>query len=127
MRFRFAPVLLVILLGAGCAQQFDATSLGVPATMASPTGQPPQGDRFKVSQTAIYMILGLVPLSRPELDKALARQLVGGKSVADLKIKVTSRWLDLLVTGITLGVVVPRTVTYEGVITGGEQPAASNP
>ena len=127
MRFRFTPLVLVVLLGAGCAQQFDATTLGVPATMASPVGQVPEGDHFKVNQTAIYMILGLVPLSRPQLDKALARQLVGGKGVANLKITVKSRWFDLLVTGVTLGILVPRTVTYEGVITGGEQPAASNP
>lgn len=127
MRFRFAPLVLVVLLGAGCAQQFDATTLGVPATMASPVGQVPEGDHFKVNQTAIYMILGLLPLSRPQLDKALARQLVGGKGVANLKITVKSRWFDLLITGVTLGILVPRTVTYEGVITGGEQPAASNP
>jgi hypothetical protein len=127
VRFRFAPLVLVVLLGAGCAQQFDATTLGVPATMASPVGQVPEGDHFKVNQTAIYMILGLLPLSRPQLDKALARQLVGGKGVANLKITVKSRWFDLLITGVTLGILVPRTVTYEGVITGGEQPAASNP
>jgi hypothetical protein len=127
VRFRFAPLVLVALLGAGCAQQFDATTLGVPATMASPVGQVSEGDHFKVNQTAIYMILGLVPLSRPQLDKALARQLVGGKGVANLKITVKSRWFDLLITGVTLGILVPRTVTYEGVITGGEQPAASNP
>ena len=127
MRFRFTAVVLALLLGAGCAQTFDATTLGVPATMASPTGQVPSGDQFKVNRTAIYMFVGLVPVSRPQLDKALARQLVGGKSVANLKITVKSRWLDLLVTGITLGVVVPRTVTFEGVITGGEQPAGSTP
>ena len=127
MRFRFTTVVLVLLLGAGCAQTFDATTLGVPATMASPTGQVPPGDQFKVNQTAIYMFIGLVPVSRPQLDKALARQLVGGKGVANLRITVKSRWLDLLVTGLTLGVVVPRTVTFEGVITGGEQPAGSNP
>jgi hypothetical protein len=127
VRFRFVPLALVVLLTAGCAQTFDATTLGVPATMASPTGQVPEGDHFKVNQTAIYMFLGLLPASRPRLDKALARQLVGGNGVANLKITVTSRWLDLLVTGITLGIVVPRTVTYEGVITGGEQPAPSKP
>jgi hypothetical protein len=127
VRFRFAAAVLVLLLGAGCAQTFDATTLGVPATMASPTGQVPPGDQFKVNQTAIYMFVGLLPVSRPQLDKALARQLVGGRGVANLKITVKSRWLDRLVTGLTLGVVVPRTVTFEGVVTGGEQPASSTP
>ena len=61
------------------------------------------------------------PTKRPtELTKliALARQLVGGQEVAQLKIHTRSRFFDLLVTGITLGMIVPRSVTYEGVIIG---------
>jgi hypothetical protein len=67
-----------------------------------------------------------VTLTTPSLQKVLATQLVGGKSVTNLKIRVFSKWSDLLITVLTLGVVVPRTVKFEGVVTGGT-PAAPPP
>ena len=121
-RFRRAlwfPVPLVALTLSGCAQTFDATRLGVPATMASAAGSPAEGARFKVTRHATYFFWGLGSLSTPSLEKALAGQLVGGKSVADLKIKVRSRLGDLLITGLTLGLIVPRSVTYDGVVVDG--------
>ncbi len=114
---RAAPVLLLLLLLAGCAQTFDATTLGVPATMASPAGQPAQGDRFAVNSKAVYGFWGALRFKQPSLQKVLASQLGGGTGVADLRIKVRSRWSDLLVSALTLGLVVPRSVTFEGVVT----------
>lgn len=116
---RIALFTALALSAGGCAQSFDATSLGVPVTMASPAGQPAEGDRFSVNSSGVYAIWGLFPMSRPSLEKALKSQLVGGKGVADLKIKVRSTWLDVLVSVVTVGLIVPRTVTFEGVITGG--------
>ncbi|HEU5041637.1 MAG TPA: hypothetical protein VFT84_12480 [Gemmatimonadales bacterium] len=113
---RAAPLLLLVLL-TGCAQSFDATALGVPATMAAPAAQPPQGDRFSVTSRAVFGFWGALRFKQPSLQKALAAQLGGGTGVADLKIKVRSRWSDLLVTALTAGLVVPRSVTFEGVVT----------
>jgi len=67
---------------------------------------------------AVYLLWGAVPVSQPSLDKVLAGQLVDGTAVADLRIKVRSRWSDVLITGLTLGILSPRAVTYEGVIVG---------
>ena len=114
---RALPALLLVHLLAGCAQTFDASTLGVPVTMASPAGQPAQGDRFKVGSKAVYALWGAVKLREPSLRKALAAQLGGGSGVADLRIKVRSRFSDLLITGLTLGLVVPRSVEFEGVVT----------
>jgi hypothetical protein len=111
-----SSVLALLLLG-GCAERFDAAALGVPATLASPAGQPPQGDRFSVTSHAVYGFWGLVRLKQPSLQKALAGQLAGGKAVADVRIRARSRWSDVLLTGLTLGLIAPRTVTYEGVVT----------
>ena len=47
---------------AGCAETFDATTLGVPVTLASPAGQPPQGDRFRVTSHAVYGFWGLAKI-----------------------------------------------------------------
>jgi hypothetical protein len=110
-------VLLATLLLAGCAHTFDATTLGVPVTVASPAGQPAQGDRFRVGGKAVFGFWGLIRYREPSLRKALAAQLAGGSGVADLRIRVRSRWSDVLITGLTLGLIVPRSVTFEGVVT----------
>jgi len=118
VRGRGSAVLLsLVLLSGGCAQSFDATTLGVPATLASPAGDPPAGDRFKVSSKAVFGLWGLARFKEPSLRKALAAQLGGGGGVADVKIRVRSRWNDVLFTVLTAGLVVPRTVTFEGVVT----------
>lgn len=103
---------------SGCAQSFDATSLGVPATMASAAGEAVVGQPFQVSAHTVHAFWGLVPLGKARLDKALASQLVGGKAVAQLKIRTKSRWTDLLFTGLTLGLIAPKTVVYEGIVVG---------
>lgn len=113
---RALPGLLAISLLAGCAHTFDATTLGVPVTLASPAGQEAQGARFSVSSKSVFSFWGLLRLKEPSLRKALAAQLAGGSGVADLRIKVRSRWSDVLITGLTLGLIVPRSVTFEGVV-----------
>jgi hypothetical protein len=102
---------------AGCAERFDATALGVPATLAAPAGQTPQGARFRITSHAVYGLWGLATIKQPSLRKALAAQLAGGSGIADLKIKVRSRWSDVLITALTAGLIVPRAVTFEGVVT----------
>ena len=114
---RVLPALLVLSLLGGCAHTFDATTLGVPVTVASPAGQEPQGARFRVSSKSVFSFWGLLRLKEPSLRKALAAQLAGGSGVADLRIKVRSRWSDVLITGLTLGLIVPRSVTFEGIVT----------
>lgn len=123
-RMAFARVALAALvLGsgmgtglAGCAQTFDATSLGVPATLASPAGRPAAGARFSVTGRAVFAFWGALRVRQPSLRKALAAQLGGGSGIADVRIRVRSRWSDLLITALTLGLLVPRSVTYEGVV-----------
>jgi hypothetical protein len=95
---------------------FDATTLGVPVTLASPAGQPPEGSRFSVTSHAVYAFWGLAKLKQPSLRKALAAQLAGGSGVADVRIKVRSRWSDILISALTAGLIVPRAVTFEGVV-----------
>lgn len=109
---------LLTLCGSACIQTFDSTTLGVPVTMAAAPGEAGGGTPFKVQSHTMHAFFGLVPLARANLQKALARQLVGGQQVAQLKIKIKSRWSDILLTGLTLGLLAPRSVTYEGVIIG---------
>jgi hypothetical protein len=114
--FAVALFLSTLVLG-GCAQTFDATTLGVPATLASPPAAPAKGDRFTVTSRAVFALWGIARLKEPSLRKALAGQLGGGSGLADVKIRVRSRFSDLLITVLTAGLLVPRSVTFEGVVT----------
>jgi hypothetical protein len=117
---RARGVVLALLVGTlltGCAETFDATTLGVPATLSSPASTPPAGDRFQVSSKAVFGFWGLAKIKQPSLRKALGSQLGGGSGVADVKIRSRSRFTDILFTVLTAGLLVPRTVTFEGVVT----------
>ncbi len=113
---RGAPLLLSLGLLFGCAQTFDATTVGVPVTMATAAGQPVQGTRFEVTSRALYVLWGMARIKDPSLRKALAAQLGDARGIANLRIKVRSRWSDILITALTAGLIVPRAVTYEGVV-----------
>lgn len=111
---------LLILAGAltvsGCALTFDATELGVPTSMAESAKAPPQGEPFRVTKHPTFLLWGLIGASKPKAEDVLAGQVGTGARIANLKIKVRARWTDLLVTGLTLGLVSPRSVTFEGVV-----------
>jgi hypothetical protein len=118
VRARRAAIALALVCSlTGCSLSYDATTLGVSATLASPAGQPPTGDRFAVSSKAVFGLWGIARLRQPSLRKALAAQLGGGGGVADVKIRERSRWSDVLISVLTAGLIVPRTITFEGVVT----------
>jgi hypothetical protein len=113
-----ASVFALALALSGCALTLDATHLGVPVSLASPAQGPDSGTAFSVTKHSIYLLVGLVQVSQPNLEDVLAGQVGTGARIANLRVKVRSRWSDLLVTGLTLGLVVPRSVTFEGVVAG---------
>jgi hypothetical protein len=113
-----ATVVALALSPTGCAASFDSSHLGVTVTMAEPAQAPASGAAFRVTKHPVYLMMGLIPLGRTNLEELLAGQLGGGASIASLKIHVRSRWSDALITALTLGIVAPRSVTYEGVIVG---------
>jgi len=113
-----ASVLTLAIALSGCALTLDATHLGVPVSLASSAQGPDSGTAFSVTKHSIYLLVGLVPVSQPNLEDVLAGQVGAGARITNLRIKARSRWSDLLVTGLTLGLVVPRSVTFEGVVAG---------
>lgn len=120
------PVLLLLAatqLLAACAMTFDGSRAGVPVTLASSVEQPPQGERFSVESKAVYGLWGIATLRQPSLERTLRSQLVGAKEVRDVRITVKSKFSDVVVTVLTLGLIVPRTVQASGVIPGAPAPA----
>ena len=111
-------VLVLALALSACALTLDSTHLGVPVSLAGAAARPDSGTQFRVTKRAVYLLLGLVPVARPNLEDVLAGQVGTGTRITTLRVKVRSRWSDLLITGLTLGFVVRRSVTLEGVVVG---------
>lgn len=95
---------------------FDAADFGVPTSMAESAQTPPQGTPFRVDKHPVYLLWGLAAAAQPNAEDVLAGQVGTGARIANLKIKVRSRWSDLLVTALTAGLITPRSVTFEGVV-----------
>jgi hypothetical protein len=110
---------------SGCALTYDAAELGVPTSMAESAQSPPQGDAFRVTKHPVFLLWGLIGVTRPNAEDVLAGQVGTGRRITNLRIRERSRWSDLLVTVITAGLVVPRSVTFEGVVVPGA--AAAGP
>ena len=108
----------LVLFVSGCAQTFDATTLGVPAALASDAGQQPTGEAFSVTTHSVHGFWGLMKFRSPSVERALAGQLLDGQAISNVRIKVRSSITDVIFTILTAGLVVPRSVTVEGVVTG---------
>jgi hypothetical protein len=108
--------LALALTVSGCALTFDSTELGVPTSLAEPATTPVQGTSFSVTRHPVFLLWGAVPVSSPSAEDVLVGQVGTASRIANLRIKVRSRWSDLLVTVLSFGVIVPRSVTFEGVI-----------
>jgi hypothetical protein len=117
---RRSTILLALALStlSACSMTFDASKLGVPVTMGSKAGTPAKGQPFKVSSGSLWVLWGAIPVKKPSLRGPLGSQLVGGQSIEDVKITVGSRWYDVLISVVTLGLITPRTITMEGVVVG---------
>ncbi len=130
MRVRRLAAMLVLalpLVSGACALSIDATKTGVPVTLAATNAQPTAGTAFAVRRSAVYGFWGLATLSEPALHKVLQGQLVGARQIADVRVKVRSRWSDVLFTVLTAGLIVPRTVEVRGVVVADSAAAAPRP
>lgn len=116
---RYAFVIAAALAAGACSITYSAHTLGVPVTMAGAPGEAVPGDSFRVTTKAIHVLFGAFTARTPNLQHVLAGQLGTGGSVRDLRIRSRRRWSDLLVTGLTLGLISPTSVTFEGVVVRG--------
>ncbi len=116
---RFNRLIVVVsMVGTlgGCAVSFDAGTLGVKVSMAEPAGQQPEGTEFKITKKAVFLLFGVLLGSSHSLENVLGGQLLDDGEVRNMQIKVRSRFADILVTILTAGLVVPRSVTFHGYV-----------
>jgi hypothetical protein len=115
-----AGLFALALTVSACALTFDSTDLGVPTSLAESAASPPpsaaQGTPFKVTKHPVFLLWGAVPVASPNAEDVLAGQVGTASRITNLRIKVRSRWSDLLVTALSFGVIVPKSVTFEGIV-----------
>lgn len=107
---------LALTSAGGCALTIDSTELGVQTSLAEAAQTPPAGTPFRITKHPVYLLWGAGVIAPPNAEDVLAGQVATGARIANLRIKVRSRWSDLLVTVLSAGVIVPRSVTFEGVV-----------
>ena len=112
---KLALVVFLALGSGGCAEQFSAVELGLPVSMGEAAGTTVAAQPFRIRTKSVHLLWGILPLSRSSLADAVSHQVIDANTISNVRIRVSSRWSDFLVMALTAGVIVPRTVTYEGV------------
>ncbi|MEK6261801.1 MAG: hypothetical protein AABP62_24650 [Planctomycetota bacterium] len=71
---------------------------------------------FEESLTAQHWLVGLVKGTQPDLKTVMAKYVRPGEEVTTLTITTRHSFLDNLISGITLFIYCPQTVTIKGAI-----------
>lgn len=71
---------------------------------------------FEENLDAKHWFLGLMQGKQPDLQEALAKYVRPGEQITKMTILTKHSWLDQLVTGLTLFIYCPETVTVKGTI-----------
>ena len=111
-------LLASLLALPACALTFDAHTLGANVSMAQVPDSTQCTAQFRERKKTVFFLWGLLAGSRPSMEHVLEGQVTGTQSVGNLRIHVRSRFTDLLITGLTAGLIVPRSVTFEGCVVG---------
>ena len=112
---RIAPVIIAFVLAivvTGCATLPMDSNLEQSVSMTKVNDAPVKS--FAVSNKAIWLFWGAIPLALPEFDGIIVPEMAGHAGVQNLKITTKSDFLDLIATVLTDGILVMRTVTVEG-------------
>src|SRR2546430_17277059 len=98
-----ASVLTLAIALSGCALTLDATHLGVPASLASSAQGPDSGTAFSVTKHSVYLLVGLLPVTQPNLEDGLACQVGAAARPPNLRSKPPTPSTALVGTPVTPG------------------------
>jgi hypothetical protein len=118
-------LLFLVVCTTACVETFDARTLGTRTSLSARAVEQPQGEAFKITRTTIFLFWGIGAASPPSLDRLLASQITGDAEISNLRVTSRARFSDVLVSVFTAFLVVPRGITYEGVIVHPAAPPAA--
>ncbi len=105
-------VVFMFIVVAGCATLPMESNIDKPVNMTKVKDE--KASVFVSNQKALWLFWGAFPISLPTVDGVLAPQVSGHTGVQNLKVTTESGFLDLVVTALTQGILMMRTVTIQG-------------
>jgi len=69
---------------------------------------------FDIKYRSIWLLWGVLPLSVPKIDAVVGPHVADRTGVQNLKVDPEFNIVDTLVTVLTLGIVVSRTISISG-------------
>lgn len=103
-------IILIVMIIVGGTFRTEVTY--IPPGVANVGEQTP----FEENLEARHWFLGLIRGQQPDLQKAMAKYVRSGEQITKLTIITRHTWIDSLITGITLFIYCPQTVTVKGSI-----------
>ena len=118
MRRFIIGVVPLLLLTGGCATlTIDTRALDKPISMTSKV----DSQHYKTihhleKDISSYWLLGIIPLSQPNLSKALMEEIhkYRGSGTVNVRFKATTTWKDLAILIISGGTIQPVSFIVEG-------------
>jgi len=104
--------LTLIVVFAGCATISMESKMDKPVSMTKVKSM--AAGTFSSESRALWLFWGAIPISVPTVDGVIISHVSEHSGVQNLKITTQYDILDLLVTGLTNGLVTMRKVTIEG-------------
>jgi hypothetical protein len=114
-------IMLVVVLILGGVYRTEVTYVvpGAPDIADTAAGGVP----FEETLNSSHWLGGLIKGSQPDLQQALRKYVREGERVTRLTIGVKHSVVDVLLTGVTLTIYAPTTVTVRGTISKLSEPA----
>jgi hypothetical protein len=103
----------MMLAGAGCAVLRVEADTSKPVLLNNPERLPTRY-HFRAEGSHAFFLWGLVGNDNKAVNDAILKELGDSRGIVNLKVTKYSSFLDLLISGVTLGLVSPRSFTLEG-------------
>lgn len=110
---------LAVLALSGCySMEIDVTAMHPSVAMTGVQAQAQSLGQFEIRTTGSWLLWGLVPLSDPNVQDALDREIsrANGTGVTSVEITTQQTFMDGLLSALTLGLYGQRSTMVRGTV-----------
>lgn len=108
-----AAVAVATVIAPGCAVLRVTAETDKPILLNNPQKQQ-TFQHFKADGSHLFWFWGLVGNDNKAINDAVVKEAANARGIVNLKVTKHYSFLDMLVGGITFGIVGPRSFTIEG-------------
>jgi hypothetical protein len=105
-------ILLIAVSLVGCSILPLESNLQKPVAMTKMSDS--GGTDFVVTKQALWLFWGLMPISVPKIDEVIGPKIADHEGIQNLKITTQLGFIDIVISGITGGVLTSQTVIIQG-------------